>query len=147
MSAKAAAKAAGIGRSSLYRLRDSDPEIRALMERNAHRARAKVATERAEKRAFRSVAESVAVVPELVDDANSIGGPPLAQLMQRGWELFDSDETDGPLRAVLFRELMRVKAAPMLAELQRQANAQPALPDQGSGRARLVLPDKAPLPG
>lgn len=144
LNAKDACKRVGVSRSSLYRLRDADPEFAALMKRNAHRARAHAATSVTAKRAFRSPAEPVSVVAELVDDANTIGGPTLEQLLSAGWAVFQDGQADSSLRASVYREMMRVKTAPMIAELARQGNATPV--DAGTPRARLVLPDKKPPP-
>jgi hypothetical protein len=135
-----AAKLAGISRATAYRIRDSDPEIAALMTRNKPRARAE-AKRQAGARALRTALEPVDLVPELVDDANSIGGPPLSMLLDAGFAVFLDKENHPTLRASVFEAILRVKAAPIIAELQRAANAAPV--ESGPERVRLVLPAKA----
>lgn len=147
MTASKAAKAAGIGRTTLYRLAKTDLELAALLEAGKPRARAnrhRDALTGPTGRKLRTLAEPVSLVTELVADADAIGGPSLAEMMDEGWRLFKDAETDAKLKAALYRELIRVKAAPVIAELARQANAVPVA--QGPERVRLVLPAKAPSP-
>jgi hypothetical protein len=125
-------------------------ELRALMNRNMPRRRARRERESAAAalshlpEEARFPHETVAVVPELVADADAIGGPPLGEMVQRAWEVFEDPSQPDTLRKACFDAAIKIKAAPVLAELQRQANAVPVA--HGPERVRIALPDKRPLP-
>ena len=140
-----AADEANLSHSTAKRLKREDSEygqeLRDIFANNAPRKRARAGRAKAARSTLRSVPQPTNIVAELVADADhELGGPKLAEWMQRAWEVFNDEGAPDTLRRACFDAAIKIRAAPVMAELARQGNATPI--EQGVPRARLVLPDK-----
>lgn len=155
-SMRGAAKHAGVSLSTVHRLAHDDDSIgrsvREAYDRNKHRRRAKskvartvVHAEPEEVTVRREAHKPVAIIPELAADADKLGGPTLGEILDSAWETYRDKSQPDRLRVSCFEKLFAVKAAPLIAEINRLTNAQPVA-QSGPERVRLVLPPKARIP-
>ena len=153
---RGAAKHAGVSLSTVHRIK-RDPgqfgrAVREAYDRNEHRRKAKSKVARTvihaapeEVTVRREAHEPVAVIPELAADADKVGGPSLGEILDSAWETYRDTTQPDKLRVSCFEKLFAVKAAPLIAEINRLTHAQPVA-QSGPERVRLVLPPKARIP-